>query len=310
MTTVHLAARRCPVCGSTDDSSVIAEATFDRDAWTIISFSSRKLPEFIHHRVVCCPTCDLAYASPAPDATAVLEAYEAAPFVSTAESRYAAETYVGLVARHVLPRLPRRGSALDIGASDGAFMEALLGVGFEDVWGVEPSSASIASASECVRSRILPGAFTGELFPDRKFDLVTILQTLEHLDDPVEVVRDARQMLSEVGAVLIVVHDRRAWPARVFGSRSPIYDVEHLQLFSRRSIVALLERAGLVDIEIHPVRNRYPLAYWTRIAPVRLRLKRPFLRLIEGCVLGRIPISVSPGNIVAVGWTPAGAKHS
>ena len=43
---------------------------------------------------------------------------------------------------------------------------------------------------------------------------------------------------------MIVCHDRRAPLNRALGARSPIMDIEHLQLFSQASARALLERTG------------------------------------------------------------------
>jgi hypothetical protein len=90
----------------------------------------------------------------------------------------------------------------------------------------------------------------------------------------------------------------------VLGARSPIYDVEHLQLFSDRSIRRLLERGGLNAVETRPVRNRYPIAYWTKIAPLPIGPKRRVLRILDRTGAGRLPVSVRPGNVAAVAWRP------
>lgn len=301
--------RACPVCGSTDESTVIAEATFDPATWEAISFSSRKLPEYVHHRIVSCPECDTAYASPAPEVVAVETRYESSQFVSGVESRYAAETYGRAVSRLVLPRLRRLRTALDIGASDGSFLEKLLDLGFDDVCGVEPAAGSVQAAPDRVRAKILTGAFSRSLFAaDDSFDLVTILQTLEHVADPISVVRASRELLSDGGALFVVVHDRRAWLNRALGVRSPIYDVEHLQLFSDRSARSLLKRAGLSDVSVRRLRNRYPLGYWLLITPLPRALKQPLLWLLRRSRVGLLPIPFSPGNIAVIGWARQDAQ--
>ena len=59
----------------------------------------------------------------------------------TAASKHAMpRTYARLV-RPILARLPDRQGALDIGAGDGALLQELLGLGFSDVCGAEPSAA-------------------------------------------------------------------------------------------------------------------------------------------------------------------------
>ena len=105
MTSVEFRSRPCPVCGSADDSHVIAEGTIDPSAWNELSFSSRKLPEYVHHRMVECPVCDLVYASPTPAEGVLEKEYQEAPFVSSDESAFAATTYRGLL-QPLLEQLP------------------------------------------------------------------------------------------------------------------------------------------------------------------------------------------------------------
>jgi SAM-dependent methyltransferase len=301
MTSVEFRSRPCPVCGSADDSHVIAEGTIDPSAWNELSFSSRKLPEYVHHRMVECPVCDLVFASPTPAEGVLEKEYQEAPFVSSDESAFAATTYRGLL-HPVLEQLPGRRAALDIGASDGSFLLALLDEGFETVTGVEPASASVAAAPEAIRSQIRVEPFRREAFGGQSFDLVTSLKTLEHVSDPSRVVRDAFQLLEIDGALLVVVHDRRALLARLMRQRSPIYDVEHVQLFSMRSVRALLERAGFEEIRVARVTNRYPLRYWTKLAPIPAAVKRHVLPKVERSRIGAVPVSMRPGNLVATGW--------
>jgi SAM-dependent methyltransferase len=304
MTTIEFHSRPCPVCGSADDSHVIAEGTVDVSGWSELSFSSRKLPEYVHHRMVECPVCDLVYASPTPVEGVLEKGYEEAPFVSSEESVFAAATYRRLV-EPVLNELPNRRAALDVGASDGAFLQVLLDEGFEGVTGVEPAAASAAAAPEAIRSRIRVEPFRSETLAGESFDLVTSFQTLEHVSDPHQVVRDAYKLLEIGGAALFVVHDRRALPARLMRARSPIYDVEHVQLFSTRSVRELLRRAGFEDIRVARVTNRYPLRYWMKLAPIPVAVKRHLLPMADRLRVGAVPVTLRPGNLVATGWKRA-----
>jgi len=302
--TAEFQPRACPVCGSTDDSRVFADKTLDDSTWKDLSFSSRKLPEYLVHRMVECPGCDVVYASPAPHEEVLEQAYRAAPFVSAEESAFAAETYRRLL-RTLLASLNGRANALDVGASDGTFLQALLGEGFENVVGIEPAAASAEAAPESVRGRIRVEPFRRASLAGESFDLVTAFQTLEHVSDPVQVVRDAYELLEPGGAILVVVHNRRALLNRLVGRRSPIFDVEHVQLFSPRSIRELLRRTGFEDIRVAGVTNRYPLRYWLKLAPLPAALKRSVLQRLEHSRIGSIPISFRPGNLVASAWRRA-----
>ena len=101
---------------------------------------------------------------------------------------------------------------------------------------------------------------------------------------------------------MFVCHDRRALSARALGRKSPIFDIEHLQLFSPRSLRYLLEHTGYVRVEVKPIFNRYPLRYWTKLFPLPAPIKKPLLGAFGSTRLGSVPVSLPAGNLVAVGY--------
>ncbi|MCR4295582.1 MAG: class I SAM-dependent methyltransferase, partial [Elusimicrobia bacterium] len=135
-----LLARACPLCGSAV-STPFADARAGSGGE--FEFSSRKLPDFAHHRLVTCAACGLVYADPAPAPGELERAYDAAAFDTSEEAAFAARTYARLLEDL---DLPDRDGALDVGAGDGAFLSELLARGFTRVAGVEPSRAPIAAA--------------------------------------------------------------------------------------------------------------------------------------------------------------------
>jgi ubiquinone/menaquinone biosynthesis C-methylase UbiE len=88
--------------------------------------------------------------------------------------------------------------ALDVGCATGSLVKALLEKDV-DAWGVDMSLHAINSSP--IRSRLkwidveeepLP-------FPNQYFDLVTSLETLEHLDNPERVISDISRVLKPSG---------------------------------------------------------------------------------------------------------------
>lgn len=293
-------ARACPVCATANEDRVLSEARVDLERLDGFAFASRKVPELMHWRLLECAVCDTAYASPAPAPDAVASAYAQADFDSAREARYAAATYARELAR-LLGRLPSREGALDIGTGDGALLLELQRLGFAGVAGVEPSAAPIAAADPAVRPLIREGVFRAGDHAPASLSLVTCMQTIEHVPDPLELCRGAATLLRPGGLLVLVCHDRRAPVNRVLGERSPVYDVEHLQLLSRRSVQALLQRAGLRHVGVRTIRNRYPLGYWARLLPVPEPVKRRALPRLERSQLGALPVTVPVGNLIAWG---------
>jgi SAM-dependent methyltransferase len=299
--TEAMAPRECPICGRNDRSRLYAEEAYDPERLGRFAFASRKRPEYMHYRLLRCAACDLLYASPAPSHEELIEAYRSADYDSSPESRAAAYTYSALVKRMV-DRLPDRAGALDIGAGDGAFLQQLLACRFTDVVGVEPSAAPIAAADVAVRPRIRQGPFRAQDFVGQRFRLITCFQVLEHVLDPLQLCREAYSLLKEGGALLIVVHNWRALSARLLGLRSPIYDIEHMQLFSKQSARLLLQTAGFHDVKSSVMLNRYRAGYWLKLFPLPGRLKTILIGATAALGIGRLPVALPAGNLAILGF--------
>jgi SAM-dependent methyltransferase len=270
----------------------------DLERWQDYSFASRKLPENMHFGLILCPECDLLYADPIPALGTLVDSYRESSYDSAQEARYASYTYSKVVERF-LSQLPDRDSALDVGAGDGAFLERLLELGFNKVVGVEPSRAPIEAAKSSIRPRIREGIFRASDFEPESFTLISCFQTMEHLHSPLETCQDFFRLLKPGGVALFVFHNRLALSAKILGLRSPIYDVEHMQLFSRTSMRNLLQRCGFRDWDISSVMNRYPLAYWARLFPLPAWAKTPLLSMLNGTAFGKLPIHLPAGNLAA-----------
>jgi SAM-dependent methyltransferase len=294
--------RTCPLCGG-DDAKVLVEATLDEGKLTTSAFASRKLPEYMHSRMVECNSCGMLYANPVLRPETLADAYKDASFDSGAESQLAAVTYRTLLEPH-LTALPSRRSALDIGAGDGAFVEELLALGFTDVLGVEPSIAPIEAAKPAIRGYLKCGIFAADQFAAASLDLITCFQVIEHVWDPVKIAGDALALLKPGGLFFVVAHDRRAFSARVMGTKSPIFDIEHLQLFDKPTSATLLRNAGFDSIKVSSVQNRYPVDYWIKLFPIPKPVKSGVRRVAETSGIGKLLISLPAGNLAVVGQKP------
>ena len=291
--------RPCPVCGPGPGSVLHAESNLDPARLDGYAYSSRKAPELMRHRLLRCLGCGILFAPQPPPKRALALAYDAALFDSGAEAACAARTYgQALLGSKGLGRL----GALDIGTGDGAFLQVLLDGGFSGVRGVEPSRAPIAAAPPALARRIRHGMFNGREAPPGSLDLVTCFQTLEHVDEPLPLLKKASKLLRQGGCFAAVCHDHRALVNRALGLRSPIYDLEHLQLFDHAGLGRLLENAGFERVTVQAISNRYPLGYWLRLLPLPGALKRPLAWALAASGLEKRLISLPVGNQLAVGW--------
>lgn len=265
------------------------------------SFASRKTPEYMCHQMVHCPACDLVYVDSPPTVEVLAEAYHVAEYDSTEEANDAAHAYARAITP-VLRQLTRREVALEIGTGTGVFLEHLAAAGFRELVGVEPSTAAIAVAPLERRGWIREGIFVEADFEPESIDLICCFMTLEHVRDPGDLARAALRLLRPGGVFLTVTHDYRSLVNRLLGKRSPIIDIEHMQLFSHDSIKELLCQAGFKKVNVASFANRYSLRYWARLAPLPSGLKNIFARLFELPWIRDKKLSLNVGNILAWGF--------
>ena len=191
---------------------------------------------------------------------------------------------------------------MDVGTGDGGFLHELLAAGFSEVSGVEPSAAPIAAADALVRPLIRHDIFRPDSFPADSLSLITCFQTIEHLADPLAFCRDALRALKPGGALLLVGHNRRAASAKLLGRKSPIFDIEHMQLFSPSSVRNLLRAADFTDVGVRTVYNQYPVRYWVQLFPFPKRMKMMLMGFLKTNPLGRLIIPLPAGNLAAVAY--------
>lgn len=294
--------RPCPVCGTTAAQAELFFArNIDPQRLSGFSFASRKTPEFMCHQLVRCRTCDLVYADDPPAATELAQAYHMAAYDSAEEANDAANSYA-MAIKPVLASLPRLEFALEIGTGTGIFLEHLKSAGFERLLGVEPSSAAILAAPEARRAWIREGMFEESDFDPGSIDLICCFMTMEHVRDPRILTDAALRLLRPGGALVTVTHDYRSIVNRLLGKRSPIIDIEHMQIFSRRSIRELFERTGFEKVSVESFANDYSLRYWLRLSPVPALLKNLLGRVLAMPLLRRRRLRVNVGNTIAVGF--------
>ena len=86
--------------------------------------------------------------------------------------------------------------------------------------------------------------------------------------------------------------------------KSPIYDIEHMQLFSPGSSRTLLSHAGYERIHVGRIMNRYPVHYWAKLLPVPGGRKESLVDSLKRSSVGRAAVGLPAGNQVLFGFKP------
>jgi SAM-dependent methyltransferase len=146
----------------------------------------------------------------------------------------------------------RRGVLLDIGCGDGDFIRAMRGRGWSAT-GVELTGEKRDRLARRGVMAIGPGQWPS--LPAASVDAVTLWHSLEHLHEPLDVLRHVRRLLKPEGICVIAVPNAGSPQAKRDGSRWFGYDVpRHLWHFTTETIARLLAQAGFAVREFRPTR--------------------------------------------------------
>lgn len=293
--------RSCPVCETSYlMADLYQEENIDLSRLSEFSFASRKVPEFMCHRLMRCNVCDLVYASNPPPKEELARSYHIANYDSSEEADDAAKSYIQAM-RPILNKLKRKDSVLEIGSGTGVLLKYLHNEGFSKLVGVEPSAAAIEAAPKDHKQWLVEGIFEEKNYEPSSFDLICCFMTMEHVHDPEEIAKSSYSLLKPGGIFITVTHDYRSFINRIMGKRSPIIDIEHMQLFSKKSIKHLFSVTGYIDIVVEDFPNRYSLRYWLRLAPLPHAIKLASINLITFLGIGNLKIGINVGNIISFG---------
>lgn len=93
---------------------------------------------------------------------------------------------------------------LDVGCGDGHFLYHAGKLGFE-CYGVEPSKVLADYASKKNNCNVIQANYNKTIFPENSFDVISFIQVIEHLEDPISVLEIAKYHLREDGLLVIEV---------------------------------------------------------------------------------------------------------
>ena len=198
-----------------------------------------------------------------------------------------------------LKKIKPEGSLLDVGAGSGMLVEAAARMGY-DAEGIEPSKWLHAAAQK----HGLPvhlGTFPHPATPGL-YDIITLVDVLEHVTDPLDLMTDLRRGLNKDGLLALVTPDVRSLPARIFKKRWWHYRVAHRGYFSRNSLAVLAGKAGLELLTLKRPAWYFSAGY---LAVRALEYLPRFLRFRPPGWLDRITVPVNLGDSILAIYQPA-----
>lgn len=192
-------------------------------------------------QIVKCRNCGLVYLDPRPGKEELPRWYPDDYYIDASQGR-GPGTWAAVHGQILKYR--SSGSILDIGCKRGEFLAGLKASGWE-AYGVEISPLAAQYAREQHGLQVTTADFAETHFQHEEFDVVTLWQTLEHLRDPLETLREINRILKADGLLAISVPNIDSYQARIFKAKWFHLDApRHLYQFSPRTIGGLLKNTG------------------------------------------------------------------
>jgi 2-polyprenyl-3-methyl-5-hydroxy-6-metoxy-1,4-benzoquinol methylase len=152
------------------------------------------------------------------------------------------------------------GRLLDVGCGHGLLLDEARRRGYETV-GLEVSAAAAAFARDVLEVDVREQTIE-EIDDDERFDVITLIDVLEHLSDPVATITRCGDLLSPDGVLCLVTPDPSSFTARLAGRRWWALVPAHSYLVPRRTLLELLTAHGLAIAGDVPFVRSFSVGYW------------------------------------------------
>jgi len=215
-------------------------------------------------QLVRCCDCQVVLFTPRPsqaeldryyNAQSYYEHYQSSPMGQAVFAQHRYQQLCRVLQRYapyLLTQQPR--VMLDVGCSTGQLLAVAATQGWQ-IQGMDLSAAAVKQAQEQLGPVVQRGTIAEIASSPNIYDLITLYHVIEHLLDPVLLLRHIYKVLRPGGAVFIETPNIDSLGARLRGKRwSHIIPPEHITYFNSTSLQRALHQAGFQTIQTLTIR--------------------------------------------------------
>lgn len=250
--------KRCDLCGNRESKLLYS-----------VPFLGR---EFCFVR---CLTCGLIYQNPALDKESLEHLYETLEYWNHKHKGLVDSTMLNYYSyldekdvrrrtaeiriKWIAPYLPQDARILDLGCSDGLFVNALSKAGYR-ASGIDISDAMVSYGRETYGVDISRADFEGEWPFAEDFDAITCYAALSNIVNPSRVFDNVRRHLRPGGMFFLNFGDSRRLVSRLLGNRLYLYRPTACSIYSKKVITEYCRKYGLQILNVFNDVQIVPLA--------------------------------------------------
>ena len=141
------------------------------------------------------------------------------------------------------------GRLLEIGFGSGQFLKQMQLCGWE-VEGVDFDSKAVEGVKTRYGFNVHAGTLESIGYPDSSFDAITMSHVIEHVHDPVALLKECYRILKPTGYLVVVTPNINSWGHKKFEENWIHLDPpRHINLFSQNTLQTCAKKAGCQNID-------------------------------------------------------------
>ena len=288
--------KHCPICGEGTPYHVKYEASFKLKS---LDFASKKISQHMYFRNVKCDGCSLVYSTPVIPPEDIAHLYETSYFLELSQLETMADDYERVFFKYIRD-VSETTRILEVGCANGHFLNRLKRHGLTDFWGVEPGREAYAKIDDDIKPRVKNDFLGDDMFKYESFDVVCSFQVFDHVFDPNDFLEKIYSYLKPGGFFLQVHHNVNSLLPKFLGSKASTFDVEHLHLWSPKTMRLILGNHGFETVALKNISTGYQLSHALKKLPLFPWLKKVLLSLTRWICLENTTIRFPIENMVVL----------
>jgi 2-polyprenyl-3-methyl-5-hydroxy-6-metoxy-1,4-benzoquinol methylase len=233
--------KNCPLCNR-------------NDVKILFEFHDSPYQSIIPASILECSYCKLIYKSPHIDAP-ITNYYNNEQF---AEHVYFGNESVSnselmRILNYIKASCPGKKTLIDFGCGAGYFLKLAINAGYS-VSGIEINNTLATSAQKELKVKIVNKDICEYNDNDYKYDIVTMLDFIEHLENPSDILKKSSEILEPEGYIVLYTPNHRSLLvivsrilSKITGKLSfvyPIFNDLHLVYFDKKTLKKIVEDSG------------------------------------------------------------------
>jgi SAM-dependent methyltransferase len=286
----------CPICGINTPYDIKYEANFKLDS---LDFAAKKTSKHMYFRNVKCKKCNLIYSNPIIPFDQIKKFYQVTYFLELNQLEIMANDYEKLFYKYI-PNISEITNVLEVGCANGLFLKRLEKRGIKKFKGVEPSKEAYSVTDNIIKPHIINDFLDNNLFENNSFDVACSFQTFDHVLEPNDFLQKIYKYIKPGGYFLQVHHNVNSLLPTLLGAKASTFDVEHIHLWSPKTMKLILEKNGFEIIKIKNITTGYLFGHALERLPLFPFLKKYLIKLTKWLKLNKLIIRFPVENMVIV----------